>query len=169
MLIDAEGSPIKDDPWHQYEDAAAIKRDYAIIAASGWSELDEAGREQLLAQSPHLGLEVKAEEPWTQLGDGLRLLPQISFLLIIFSSFRDGRGYSLIRRGREEGNFRGEIRVAGDILADQIYFLKRCGANSFVIADDDLEEVRRLLFPFTYSYQDAVDHPHTIAVKRRTD
>ena len=169
LLIDAAGIPIKDDPWHQYEDPAEAKGDYAILPAAVWSGMDGAGRERLLARSPHLGLELKAEEPWTQLGDGLQLLPRIDFLLVIFSSFRDGRGYSLIRRGREEENFRGEIRVGGDILADQIYFLKRCGANSFVIADDDPEEVRKLLFPFTYSYQDAPDHPHTITMKRRED
>lgn len=164
LLIDGEGSLIQEDPWRRTEEEA--KEDYSLVTAEHWSKLTKEQRTNQLAVSPHLGLEVKAEEPWSQLGDGVELLPQISLLVVVFSFFRDGRGYSLIRRAREELGFSGDIRAAGDILADQIYFLKRCGATSFVIADDDLDEVRELIFPFSYAYQRGVDKQRTIIAQR---
>jgi len=168
LLIDAEGSLIKEDPWQRSEGEA--KQDYSLLTSDYWSGLSKEQRTRQLAISPHLGLELKAEEPLSQLGSQLEnevdCLGQIALLVVVFSFFRDGRGYSLIRRCREELGFRGDIRAAGDILADQLYFLKRCGATSFVIADDDLDEVKQLIFPFSYVYQKAVDKQETITKQR---
>ena len=67
-------------------------------------------------------------------GDDARtLLPYFDRLArveIHFPSFRDGRGYSAAQILREAG-FTGELRACGDILVDQIIFMKRCGFDSF--------------------------------------
>ena len=172
LLIDAEGSLIKEDPWHRSEGEA--KQDYSLLTSDYWSGLSKEQKARQLAISPHLGLELKAEEPLSQLGsqlgseleDEVDCLGQIALLVVVFPLFRDGRGYSLIRRCRQELGFRGDIRAAGDILADQLYFLKRCGATSFVIADDDLDEVKQLIFPFSHAYQGAADKQETITKQR---
>lgn len=164
LLIDAEGSLIKEDPWHRSEGEA--QQDYSLLTGDYWSGLTKEQQGRQLAVSPHLGLELKAEEPLSQLGDGIDSLGQLALIVVVFPFFRDGRGYSLIRRCREELGFGGDIRATGDILADQLYFLKRCGATSFVIADDDLDEVKQLIFPFSYAYQKAMDKQETITKHR---
>lgn len=67
-------------------------------------------------------------------GDDARaLLPHLAQLALIeisFPSFRDGRGYSAARILRE-GGYAGELRAAGDVLVDQIPFMRRCGFDSF--------------------------------------
>ena len=65
--------------------------------------------------------------------DARALIPYLDRLALIevaFPSFRDGRGYSAARILREAG-YRGELRAQGDVLVDQIAFMRRCGFDSF--------------------------------------
>ena len=67
-------------------------------------------------------------------GEDVRaLLPHLGRLKLVevaFPKFRDGRGYSSARILREAG-FTGEIRAAGDVLVDQLGFMRRVGFDSF--------------------------------------
>jgi uncharacterized protein (DUF934 family) len=67
-------------------------------------------------------------------GDDARLLlPHLGRLELVevaFPSFKDGRGYSSARILREAG-YKGELRAQGDVLVDQIGFMRRCGFDSF--------------------------------------
>lgn len=67
-------------------------------------------------------------------GDDARaLIPHLARLRLIevnFPVFGDGRGYSSARILREAG-YRGELRAVGDVLVDQIGFLRRCGFDGF--------------------------------------
>ena len=65
--------------------------------------------------------------------DARALLPHLDRLAMIevgFSKFADGRGYSAARILREHG-YDGELRAQGDVLVDQIAFMRRCGFDSF--------------------------------------
>jgi uncharacterized protein (DUF934 family) len=65
--------------------------------------------------------------------DARLLIPHLDRLALIeiaFPTFRDGRGYSSARILREAG-YTGELRAQGDILVDQIVFMRRCGFDSF--------------------------------------
>jgi len=53
-------------------------------------------------------------------------LDRLKLIEVAFPKFRDGRGYSSGRILREAG-FTGELRAQGDVLVDQIAYLKRCG------------------------------------------
>ena len=70
-------------------------------------------------------------------GDDARaLIPHLDRLRLIeisFPSFRDGRGYSSARILREAG-YAGELRAEGDVLVDQLFFMRRCGFDSFAPA-----------------------------------
>ena len=44
--------------------------------------------------------------------------------------FGDGRGYSAARILREAG-YAGELRAVGEVLVDQLAFMRRCGFDSF--------------------------------------
>lgn len=57
-------------------------------------------------------------------------LDRLELIEIAFPAFRDGRGYSSARILREAG-YKGELRAQGDVLVDQIAFMKRCGFDSF--------------------------------------
>ena len=94
-------------------------------------------------------------------GDDARaLLPHLDRLELVevsFPSFRDGRGYSAGRILREAG-YRGELRAAGDVLVDQIDFMRRCGFDSFAPeAPVDPDVLARSLARYRDHYQRAAD------------
>jgi uncharacterized protein (DUF934 family) len=92
--------------------------------------------------------------------DARALIPHFDRLALIevsFPKFRDGRGYSAARILREAG-YKGELRAAGDVLVDQIAYMRRCGFDAFH-ADAELDEaaVERALARYPDVYQDAAD------------
>ena len=94
-------------------------------------------------------------------GDDARaLLPHLGQLALIevsFPSYRDGRGYSAGRILREAG-FAGELRAAGDVLVDQLPFMRRCGFDSFAPeAPIDPATLKRSLDRYAHHYQPAAD------------
>ena len=90
-------------------------------------------------------------------GDDARaLIPHIGKVEVVtisFPGFKDGRGYSSARILREAG-YIGELRAEGDVLADQLAFMRRCGFDSFA-PEKPLDEVNS--HPFPYAYQSATD------------
>ncbi len=89
-------------------------------------------------------------------GDDARaLLPHLDRLTLVevtFPAFRDGRGYSSARILREAG-FTGELRAAGDVLVDQLPYMKRCGFSSFapnVPLDQAVADKLCALYPEPY-------------------
>lgn len=96
-----------------------------------------------------------------QPGDDARALaPHLARLQLVeiaFPKFRDGRGYSAARILRELG-FAGELRAIGDILVDQLAFLRRCGIDG-VAPDRPLDPavVERTLARYPAVYQRAAD------------
>lgn len=92
--------------------------------------------------------------------DARALIPYLDRLALVevdFPRFRDGRGYSSARILREAG-YTGELRAAGDVLVDQVLFMRRCGFDSFS-PDKPLDPaaVERALNRFPYFYQKAAD------------
>ena len=57
-------------------------------------------------------------------------LDRLTLIEVAFPKYRDGRGYSSARILREAG-YIGELRAQGDVLVDQIAFMRRCGFDSF--------------------------------------
>jgi uncharacterized protein (DUF934 family) len=92
--------------------------------------------------------------------DARALIPHLDRLALIevaFPKFRDGRGYSSARILREAG-YTGELRAQGDVLVDQIAYMKRCGFNSFA-AEKELNpaDVEAALSRWPEHYQGAAD------------
>ena len=57
-----------------------------------------------------------------------------------FSGPSEGRGYTQARLLREHWNFKGELRATGYVRRDQLFFMARCGFNSFELPDADIED-----------------------------
>ncbi|MBT2135852.1 DUF934 domain-containing protein [Croceibacterium sp. LX-88] len=94
-------------------------------------------------------------------GDDVRrlapVLDRTKLVEVDFPKFRDGRGFSSARVLREMG-YTGEIKATGDVLVDLLFFMRRCGFDSF--APDvpfDMDDVNATLSRYPYVYQPAAD------------
>ncbi len=84
-------------------------------------------------------------------------LDRLTLIEVAFPKYRDGRGYSSARILREAG-YTGELRAQGDVLVDQIAFMRRCGFESFAPeASLNPEAVARALSTYDQFYQKAAD------------
>lgn len=84
-------------------------------------------------------------------------LDRLALIEIAFPKYRDGRGYSSARILREAG-YTGELRAQGDVLVDQIAFMKRCGFDSFSPeAPLNQADVETALSRYDHVYQGAAD------------
>lgn len=103
-------------------------------------------------------------------GDDARaLIPhlgQIALVEVNFPAFGDGRGYSSARILREAG-YGGELRAVGDVLVDQIAYMRRCGFDAFEPdAPLDPGDVEAALSRWPDVYQPAADTRVPIWAKR---
>lgn len=103
---------------------------------------------------PHELVETLAEaEP------DLNVFPLIA---VFIERFADGRAYSTGALLRARHGFRRELRALGDVLRDQLFFLKRVGFDAFQIrADRSAEDALPSLSDFSEPYQAAavIDQP----------
>jgi uncharacterized protein (DUF934 family) len=92
--------------------------------------------------------------------DARELLPHLDRIALVevsFPTFRDGRGYSTARILREAG-YAGELRAEGDVLVDQVAYMRRCGFDSFAPAKPlDPEVIATVLSRYSEVYQRAAD------------
>ena len=94
-------------------------------------------------------------------------LHEISVVAIEFPQFTDGRGYSIARLLRERYAYKGEIRAVGEVLRDNLFYLSRCGFDSFVLNDQArLEEAVDHLSTFSDAYQASVERPQPLFRRR---
>ena len=122
---------------------------------------DDAHDEPAVTLDAFLAGQTNAGAVRLEAGDDARaLLPHLGQLALIevsFPTFRDGRGYSAARILRE-GGYAGELRAAGDVLVDQLPFMRRCGFDSFAPeAPIDAEVLKRSLDRYEHHYQPAAD------------
>lgn len=77
-----------------------------------------------------------------------------------FPKFVDGRAFSQAALLRTRYGFRNELRAIGDVLRDQLFFMKRCGFDAYLIrADRSAEDALASLRDFSDPYQGSVDDP----------
>jgi len=91
-----------------------------------------------------------ADDPGVIAAD-VKLIPVIA---VDFPKFTDGRGYSIARLLRDRYDYRGELRAIGDVLHDQLYYLREVGFDAFALRDDkDAEDALRGFRDFRDGYQ----------------
>jgi uncharacterized protein (DUF934 family) len=131
-----------------------------IVSLKTWN----AKREEILARGGQLGLLLEGtDEPEAIAAD----VSRFDVIAINFAKFTDGRGYSLGRLLRERYGFRKELRAVGDVLQDQLFYLKRSGFNAFAIrADKNIDAALKSLNDFSETYQGAWDQPLPLFKRR---
>lgn len=71
-----------------------------------------------------------------------------------FPKFGDGRGYSVARLLRTRYGYRGELRAVGHITRDLLFFLERCGFDSYELREGENPDQALASFEdFSSSYQ----------------
>jgi uncharacterized protein (DUF934 family) len=88
------------------------------------------------------------------------IAPFLEILSLVAADFpapSEGRGYTQGRLLRERYQFAGELRARGHIRLDQVFFLARCGFNSFELPESELARGADALSTFTAAYQQSND------------
>ena len=99
-----------------------------------------------------------------------QLAPDLSRFDLVDAQFpgpSDGRGYTQGRLLRERYGWRGELRATGYVRRDQVFFLARCGFNSFELPDSDLHSAAGAFSTFTATYQPSNDAGLTLKLQHR--
>jgi phosphoadenosine phosphosulfate reductase len=118
-----------EDQWRDLaEDEALIDLDHVFVPFALYLE----HKERILGSNGAIGLIVEPGDDVHLIGDEAS---RFSAIAVEFPKFADGRGYSSARLLRERYGFDGELRARGDILTDQVQFLRRCGFDSLVVVD----------------------------------
>ncbi len=109
----------------------------------------------LLDRCGRVGVQLEpGDDPVQLAGDVERL----SLVAVHFPALTDGRGFSIGRLLRERHGYRGELRATGPLTRDALFYLARCGFDSFELRESE-DPVAALseLGAFEAVYQGAVD------------
>ena len=143
---------LRPDPWVSVADEAELpESDPAIVSFERWGR----DRALLARRNGPLGLRLRSDQPPEGVADDLAAFDLIA---LEFPKFTDGRAYSYARLLRERYGFEGELRAVGNVLRDQLFFMRRCGFDAFEVADDvDLGAWLEALGEIDVVYQPAAD------------
>ena len=145
-----------DDRWALLPETAAIAdvpgSSPAIVPLALWAAQHDA-----LAVRNDIGVWLKpADDPDALAGDVARL----PLIAIDFPKFADGRGYSTARLLREKYRYTGELRAIGEILRDQLYYLRQCGFDTFALQPGrNVADALAAFGDFSENYQATVAQP----------
>lgn len=148
------------------EDSRQVWRDTETLPATGGYivplSLWQAHKDELLALG-NTAVFLASDQSPKLLGADVK---SFTLIAVDFPKFADGRGFSYGRELREQHGFTGELRAIGDFMRDQLYFLKRCGFNSFALQSDELDEALASFNDFSDAYQPSIDQALPIFRRR---
>lgn len=122
-----------------------------IVPFSYWKQ----NRDALKGRAGNLAVCLNGDDRVEELAADLG---QFSLVALDFPAFKDGRCYSHARLMRDRYGFKGDLRAVGDVLRDQLFYLKRCGFSSFFIRHDkDINDAMKAFNDFSVKYQTAAD------------
>ena len=123
-------------------------------------------RDDPVPDEPAVSLDAFLDQPDAasvriEAGDDVRrlgpVLDRVRLVEVDFPRFRDGRGFSSARVLREMG-YAGEIKATGDVLVDLVFFMRRCGFDSFAPnVPMNPADVESVLNRYPNVYQHAAD------------
>ena len=113
-------------------------------------------KDEILARGEGVGVWLDADEAPEDIASDFG---HFQLIAVNFPKFADGRGYSTARLLRSRYGWHGELRAIGDVLHDQLFYMKRCGFDSFALkAGKDVDgAIARAFDTWTDNYQAAVD------------
>ena len=110
--------------------------------------------------SKEIGVWLDTHEEIADLVEAVADLNTLPIIAVHVERCADGRIFSLGTLLRSRYGYKNEMRAIGDVLRDQLFFLKRSGFDSFLIrADRNAQEAMDSINDFSAPYQGAVDEP----------
>lgn len=123
-----QAGAFRTDTWTHAGDDAALSDLPSTVSRKRWL----AERATLIGRNAPLGLRLTGGE---SLDDIAADLVRFGVIVLTFPKFSDGRAYSTARLLREQYGYSGELRAAGDVLADQIPLMRRIGIDTFAVTN----------------------------------
>ncbi|MEY4643062.1 MAG: hypothetical protein RLZZ227_3056 [Pseudomonadota bacterium] len=176
-LIDTAGVELK-NPWHllprdgalvapdqppasgKLEDALASPTSHLIVNATLWQQ----HKQELLASGKQIAVWLDSDQHADMIAADLARIPLVA---LNFPGFMDGRSYSTAVVLRKHHGYKGELRAIGDVLRDQLFYMKRCGFTTFDLRDTvKLEDARRAFHDYSASYASTVEEPTPLFRRR---
>ena len=165
-----KGRQIVEDRWQlltlaegDTPERVAIPVGPVLVPVSVW----QARHDELLQRKHHgddLGVWLSPTDDPTVIAAHLK---HFAVVAVEFPIFRDGRGFSTATLLRNRHGYKGELRAIGDVLRDQLFFMARCGFDSFALRPDRSFDDALLAFKdFSVTYQSAVDQPQPLFRRR---
>ncbi len=153
---------VAEDPW-----VRVSSLEEAGPGAKVWPiELYLEKRPQILALGGSRGLAIPSGRG---LDEWRHLVAEVDMIFLDFEQFRDGRHYSLARRLREQLGYGGGLRACGEVVPDQLFFLARCGFDSFELSPAVATQAQNCLRPFSAVYQAAGDEAEPLWIRRLSE
>ncbi len=148
------------DEWLYVAEAAADASAPLIVTFDQW----KLEPDTWIARGSPLGVALSSAHKVEELAPDLG---HFSLVAAEFSGPGEGRGYTQARLLRERWNFKGELRATGHVRTDQVFFMARCGFNSFELPDTEFDAALAAFSAFSAAYQPSNDLG--LAVKLRRD
>ena len=143
-------SQIVVDEWRYVAEAASDEAVPLIVTFDQW----QAEPDTWAKRAGRLGVVLSPAQKVEQLAPDLA---RFALIGAEFSGPSEGRGYTQARLLRERWNFKGELRALGFVRRDQLFFMARCGFNSFELPESDLEDAATAFSTFSAAYQPSND------------
>jgi uncharacterized protein (DUF934 family) len=143
------------DPWRHAADGEPLpESEPATVSWKRWS----SERDMLLGRNGPIGLRLANDVAPLSLAPDVE---RFDLIALSFPNFGDGRAFSQARLLRSRLRYKGELRATGDVLRDQLLFMRRCGIDAFELPERALAENWLAAFDeFDLFYQPAEDgHP----------
>jgi uncharacterized protein (DUF934 family) len=138
------------DEWLYVAEAASDAAAPLIVTFDQWRMEPDTW----IARGSRLGVVLSPAHKVEDLAPDLK---HFSLIAAEFSGPSEGRGYTQARLLRERWNFKGELRATGYVHTDQVFFMARCGFNSFELPESDLSGALAALSTFSAAYQASND------------
>lgn len=161
MRIIKDGA-IVEDSWVHVADGTPLPADGDVIVSL---ERYREQRDALRQHAGKVGVRLRNDQEAHVVAD---LASELPLIALDFPGFKDGRSYTTARLLRDRFGFKGNIRALGDVLRDQLLYMRRCGIDEFELkAGKDINGALEAFGELTVNYQGAADDPRPLFARRK--
>lgn len=144
----------------ELEDTLKVKGEQLLVPLVLWQEHKNA----LQQSGKQIGVWLDSDDDPYELANDAG---ELALVAVNFPVFRDGRAFSSAAIVRERLGYKNELRAIGDVLRDQLFYMKKCGINSFELPESvDAEEALAAFGDFADNYQSTVENPAPLFRRR---
>jgi uncharacterized protein (DUF934 family) len=153
MPLIKDGAIVADEWRRLADDEALPDGEPVVVSFKRWQQ----DRATLIGRNAPIGLALANTDKVEELA--AEDLDRLGVVALHFPRFTDGRAYSQARILRERLGYRGELRATGNVLRDQLAFMRRCGFDAFEVDARGVAGFAAALAEMTHVYQPAGNAP----------